>query len=222
VSHHIKARAAAAAVLLLLAACPAGAVGATVTFASGPEWATVALQPGAAGHEGVRWLGPAHAVCLNASAPAGCPADATLYGYAGSGWPADLSAIPGAEWIWAPGVTGQTAPAQFAHFLFAHTFALHGTPVSGAVFVAADDFARLWVNGRAAGTIGSVTDGGAAAQAQGSLQQFDISALLRRGLNLVVVEAENGTDAFGGFCPSGCTYAENPAGTVFGGSITTQ
>ena len=62
-------------------------------------------------------LGTAEAVCLNAFSPANCPPGAVLYG-AGNGWLADLSSIPGAIWIWAPGVTGQTSPADLQAFWF--------------------------------------------------------------------------------------------------------
>lgn len=157
-------------------------------------------------------LGSAQNVCLNASNPPSCPAGAVLYGWDGGGWGTDLSAIPGAAWIWGPGVTGQSISTN-AEFYFSVTFDLAGSPTEGRIFIAADDFAELLVNGASVGTIGSTTDVGAAGQAQAALKEFDVLSLLVSGSNRITVRAVNGV--FG----SCCTYAGAPAGVVFGGFI---
>ena len=61
-------------------------------------------------------IGHAQAVCLDATTPANCPAGATLYDHPGGGWSADLSSIPNALWIWAPGITKDTHPAELAQY----------------------------------------------------------------------------------------------------------
>jgi hypothetical protein len=171
----------------------------TVSFASDPSWTG------------------AQNVCLNAASPSNCPAGATLYGYSGSGWGADRSSIPGANWIWAAGVTGATAPAYPAQFLFSRTFTLTGIHLAGSISVASDDFAEVLVNGQSVGSIGSVSDASLAGAASSALTTFDIGPFLTAGSNLITVRGANGN--FG--CGSG-PYSCNPAGVVFGGSFSFQ
>lgn len=98
----------------------------TVTFASGRAWSVFSQDPGPAANgqgNGRGFVGSAQAVCLNQSVPPNCPADAVIYGDP-AGWLADLSAIPGAVWSWAPGITGSTGPAEFAKFYFSKGFVL--------------------------------------------------------------------------------------------------
>jgi hypothetical protein len=163
------------------------------------------------------WLPASQNVCLNASSPSPCPAGATLYDYAGSGWGANLSAIPGATWIWGAGVTGATTPAFPGEFTFSKTFTITGVPAGGSTSIAADDFAAVLVNGALVGTIGSRTDGALAGASSSSLHTFDIGPFLVTGLNVITIQAANGN--FG--CGSG-PYSCNPAGVVFGGSFSFQ
>jgi hypothetical protein len=183
----------------------------TVVVASGPAWRTW--------HAG-RFLGDAQNVCLNDSSPARCPSDATVYGYCCPGWGADLSSIPDATWIWAPGIDGSTTPASKASYRFKRKITLHGAVVSGTALVAADDLARVKVNGTWVGRTGSVTDIDKAAAAAGSLKAFDITRYLVEGTNRISIWAKNGPNGFAGCSP--CSYAENPAGVVFEFAITTS
>lgn len=200
-----------ASFLLGLGVIPSQVAAETINFASDSSWQVrdAADNP----------LGAAQAVCLNASAPSPCPGGAILYGFAGGGWSANLAAIPGAQWIWAPGVTGATQPAELAAYRFTKSFTLDGNVDAAMLFVAADDFARVRVNGSIVGSIGSTSDAGAAGAANGSLTSFDISVFLGVGDNVIEIEAQNGIGGFAG-C-SNCTYAQQPAGVVFGGSLTT-
>jgi hypothetical protein len=157
-------------------------------------------------------LGPAQPVCLNPGAPTNCPAGAVDLGYSGGGWTADLSGIPGALWIWdsdfAPGDAG-----DFERVVFVGQFTLGAEP-TGTLSIAADDYARVRVNGTNVGTIGSTTNGSAASQAQSELTAFDLTPALVQGVNTVVVVAQNGDF---GSCAGVCSYRENPAGVAFGG-----
>ena len=174
---------------------------ATTTFASDPTW-----------------LPASQNVCLNGSSPIPCPPGATVYGYPfPGGWAVNLSSIPGATWIWAAGITGATVPAIPAEFTFSKTFSNVGVPLGGSISIAADDFAAVLVNGILVGTIGSRTDGTLAGQASSSLTTFDIGAFLVPGANLITVQGANGN--FG--CGAGA-YSCNPAGVVFGGSLSFQ
>jgi hypothetical protein len=163
------------------------------------------------------WLPASQNVCLNASNPSPCPPGATIYGYPGSGWGANLSTIPGATWIWTAGITGATSPAFPAEFTFSKSFSIPGIPLGGSISVAADDFAAILVNGLPVGTIGSRTDASLAGAASSSLTTFDIGPFLHTGANLITVQGANGN--FG--CGAG-PYSCNPAGTVFGGSLSFQ
>ena len=195
----------------------------TVTFASGPAWSVFSQDPGPAANgqgNGLGFAGSAQAVCPNQSYPPSCPANAVIYGFPGPAWLADLSAIPGAVWSWAPGITGSSGPAELAKFYFAKGFVLTGHPTAGSVYLAADDFAELRVNGRVVGSIGSITDVGLAGQAQSYLTRFDVSAFLKPGYSYITIVGQNGPPSFSGVCGTICTYSENPAGVVFGGSLT--
>jgi hypothetical protein len=168
-----------------------------------------------------RFLGRAINVCLSPTVPAGCPLGATAFGIdGGSGWAADLSSIPGSTWIWAPGITPQTAPAEFAQFFFVTPVVIRGRPVGGVLSFAVDDFAEVSVNGTVVATAGSITDVSEAGAAQSQTTVVDVGAFLRPGRNIIAVRAQNGPPEFAGTCGATCTYAQNPAGVVFGGSIT--
>jgi hypothetical protein len=186
-----------------------------ISFISGPSWTAFDDDPGATPN--ARNLGPAQPVCLNASAPPNCPAGALLYGVAGVAWSQSLATIPGAVWIWGPGITvGDIADLQ--RFYFSRTFVL-GAVMSGHITISADDAAAVRINGVAVDGIGSITDINLAAASGSTLTTFDISAQLRPGPNVITIAAQNGPPSYAG-CASSCTYASNPAGVVFGGSIT--
>ena len=161
-------------------------------------------------------MGFAQNVCLSPSAPTNCPAGATLLS-SGSGWSANLSSIPGATWIYAPGITSTTAPAFPAEFFFSKAFNFPGTPTGGTIFVAVDDFAEVLVNNMSVGTTGSLTDSSLAGSAQSSLAMFNIGPFLIPGTNIITIRVANGL--FG--CGPG-PYSCNPAGVVFGGSFQFQ
>lgn len=154
------------------------------------------------------FLGKAQNVCLNQTAPSNCPTGATQYGFAGSGWNATLSSIPGATWIWAPGITGATFPAGNAEFIFQREFYLCAAPRGGTISIAADDFAEVFLNGALVNTSAS----------QSALKTINLpSASLVQGLNIIQVRVKNGPNHPVG-CPSG-RYQCNPAGMVLGASF---
>ena len=195
----------AALALLSLALVPStlAAGPTTITFASDPSWMADDADPSVG--PALTLPAPAQLVCLNASAPTGCPAGATLYGWAGGGWSADLSGLPGAWWIWAPGIDSSTSPADLDAYTFAKTITVPGTPTAGSISFGADDRVEVFVNGTSAGTHGSPD----------SLKTVDIGSHLVEGDNTIVVRAANAL-----ICQSDCPYQRNPAGVVFGGSIT--
>jgi len=191
-----------------------------VPFASGPEWTTYSDDPALPGSV---LLGPAEEVCLDAElAGAACPPGAISFEHPRPGgmWPADLSAVPGAHWIWAPGVTAETLADAPKTFAFSRTLRLAGRPVGGAIWVAADNFAEVRVNGSVVGQIGSVAPG--PPEAFDSLTRFDLRPYLLAGKNVVTVIGGNapypeGEPNICGNLP--CTYSGNPAGVVFGGRL---
>lgn len=190
----------------------------TVLFVSDETWDVFAGNPSVP--PGVP-LGKAKAVCLNSSAPFPCPPGAVAYGSSNAaGWLANLASIPGAKWIWAPGIGGGTAPAELAEFFFARTLALPSTPIGGSLSIASDDLAEVLVNGVSAGVVGSITASLVAAQARNGLSTIDIGTLLVPGNNTIVVRAQNGPPSFAGCEPGPCTYAQDPAGVVFGGALS--
>ena len=187
----------------------AAASATTIGFVSDNSWAVT--------NSSNVFIGNAQTVCLNSSAPLTCPGGAVQYGFVGPGWAANLSSIPNAAWIWAPEVNGATNPAELVSYTFTKNFVLNGTPTGGSILIAADDFARVVVNGSQVGTAGSTSNSILAAQ-QASLTTFDLSSFLLPGQNTIAITAQNGIGAFG-HCEV-CTYAQNPAGAVFGGSLS--
>lgn len=196
--------------LLLALPAPVAAQTSSVSFSSGPGWT--------AADSGGTPIGNAQNVCLNASAPSPCPAGATLWGYGGSGWGQSLAAIAGATWIWAPGLTGTSPNASLARYSFSNTITVGGTPVTGTVYMLADDLVELRVNGTLVGTVGSISDPSQSGAGRPALVQFDVLPHLVSGANTFTFTAQNGSDLFGGV--PNANYSQNPAGTVFGGTIT--
>jgi hypothetical protein len=198
---------------------PAGArstAATQLTFASDEGWGVYDADPGAGA---ATFLGQAARVCLNATSPSPCPIGAVQYGAPGGGWPANLSDIPGAAWIWAPGVGGGTSPAELQQFFFSRVVTLEGPPTAAVILVGADDFAEVRINGAPIASVGSTTDPGASAAAQANLTAFDIAEVLGAGTNTITIRAQNGPAAFTTGCGDHCTYAQNPAGVVFGGTV---
>ncbi|HJZ55938.1 MAG TPA: hypothetical protein VKE74_13295, partial [Gemmataceae bacterium] len=195
---------------------PACAGAPSIVLASDSTWDVFASDPTV---PGAVFLGEAQPVCLNATSPAGCPVGAVLYGNTTTSWTADLSTLPGAVWVWAPGVTGATTPADLVQVFFTKTFTLPTTPLTATISVAADDFAEVLVNGVAVGVTGSTTDPALAAAASAGLTTFDITSRLVPGDNRVVVPASNGPASFASCGGGPCSYQQNPAGVVFGGAI---
>ena len=197
-----------------LACVPAGSC--VLSFLSGPDWAcssgtvtatSVTLGPS---------LGLAVDVCLNSGDPANCPTGAFLYDYPTSGagsWVGGQT-FPQAYWIWRPDVAlTATAPSQVA--IFRKNFVV-GPNATGSLQIAADDFAAVFVNGVAVGSIGSVTDGSLAVTAHSGPTTIDLTSALQPGTNAVVVAAENGPY---GCSSTPCTYAQDPAAVVFQGTL---
>lgn len=172
---------------------------ATITFVSDATWETFAMNPD--GSQG---------------ASLGTP---QFPSWAVHG--ADLTAIPGAAWMWFPGVT-QASLADLQGAYFSKQFTLQGPPISGEILVAVDDFAEVAVNGVVAGSTGSVTDHSLAVTAQSALRAIDLTPYLLQGTNILTIKAQNGPYWFSGFGCNPCTYAAtgNPAGVVFGGTLT--
>ncbi len=149
------------AIGLFLGLVPAARAG-DVTFVSDSSWnvytplVTVAPMPGQLGS----YDGTAEYVLVNSVYPTTRPPGAIIYdpSLSNPGWTANLSSIPGAYWIWAPGITPKTLGASYAEYQFARTFDLTGTTFSGSISVAVDDFAQVYVNGHLAGSTGSITD----------------------------------------------------------------
>jgi hypothetical protein len=189
----------------------------TINFSSDTNWGVYNSDPAAPGH--AKFFGYAQYVCLNPIYPSTCPTNATLYGYPDWGWFANLSPISNSHWIWKPDVKGSTSPADLAQFYFSRRFLIPGMPKAGTLLIAADDFAEVRVNNASVGTIGSVTSISQARFAQNNLTEFNLKPFLKPGMNTVTVTGRNGPHEFAG-CSSSCSYQQNPAGVVFGGSLS--
>ncbi len=159
------------------------------------------------------YLGKAQLVCANATITTGCPAGAVDYNWGGT-WSARIDACGGnARWIWAPGITGATAPAELAEYYFVNHVSLPGHPASARIYLAVDDEAEVIVNGDAIGIIGSTSDFSAAWASQSKPTALYITSALVTGLNTITIHAANGIGAFAG-CTD-CTYQQHPAGVLF-------
>ena len=164
-------------------------------------------------------IGTAQSVCLNATTPSPCPAGSTIYGNPStSAWSAPLASIPNAKWIWAPGITGATQFADLNEFRFIKTINLPSVPPNASISIAVDSFARIVINGVTVATVGSASSRALADAAQRSLRAFNIRSALVAGSNTIMVIAQNGSRELSG-CTAACTYAQNPAGVVFGATI---
>jgi hypothetical protein len=191
----------------------------TIPFASGTDWTAFTVDPGSTPFlQTPDVLGPAQLVCMSDAVPPSCPVGATVYHSPFYGWTADLSLIPGAAWIWRPGIDGQSSPADLADYFFSRTLILDGAPTAGTIYVAVDDYAVVRVNQQIVATLGSIVNASEAGK-HTYLTQYDISGYLRNGRNVITVEAQNGPWYFSGLC-NPCSYALNPAGVVFGGSVS--
>jgi hypothetical protein len=179
----------------------------TVTFASNTSTRAYSGFPGPAGG-GATLLGNAQLVCLSAI---GCPPGATNYGSPfGGAWTSDLVSIPGASWIWRPGINGDTPGADHDQVVFSFTVVLAGKPSDAWIAIAVDDYAEIRVNGDVVGSIG---DSG---PAYGSLTRFDLGPFVKSGKNTIAILARNGP-----WCGT-CPFSQNPAGVVYGGAITLE
>jgi hypothetical protein len=193
--------------------------GTTIQFASGADWTSFSADPGSTPFlETASVLGDAQRVCMSEIAPPTCASGATIYHSPFFGWTADLSPIPGAAWIWSPGITGESTPADLSDTFVSQTLILDGEPTAGTIYVAVDDFAAVRVNTQLVDTLGSIVSPALAGK-HTSLTAFDIGGFLHPGRNVVTVEAQNGPAYFSGLC-NPCSYALNPAGVVFGGSLS--
>jgi hypothetical protein len=156
-------------------------------------------------------LGNAQIVCLNATSPPNCPANAMQYGYPGNAWTANLSNLPpGAVWIWVPGITGTTAGAANADFFLQHPLLFCGPPQDTTIFVAADNFAEVFVNNR---SVVKSTDW--STLSSGTV--LGSSLVSSPGVNSITVHIKNDAD------PGDCTsdqYKCNPAGVVLGAAFS--
>jgi hypothetical protein len=204
-----------AGLLCLVLGITVQAEAATVTFVSDTSWEAFDSNPLSGGTS----LGQAQHVCLNVGCPSSCPPGATSYSYACGYWGADLGTIPGAHWIWKPGIDATSVPADLALVCLAKTLTLVGVVISATVSVAADDYAEVQINGQSVGSVGSVTDYGMAAGAQGALVTFNAAPYLVSGSNEIVVCAQNGPSSYTGLSCNPCNYSQNPTGVVFGGAI---
>jgi hypothetical protein len=187
----------------------------TLTFASGTDWPSFDGDLG--GSDGGS-LGNAKTVCVAPGVPPSCPPGSVDYRDGGGGWTATVTA-PGAVWIWRGDVVATgLSDLQFA--VFEKTFTLGAHP-SGTIQIAADDFVEVRVNGAVVGSAGSLTDAGAAFQGQSTATTLDLGPYLEIGTNTVTVVAQNGPQSYAG-CATPCTFQENTAGVLFGGTLTSQ
>ena len=183
-----------------------GEAGTTIAFASGPDWT---WTPDPSGGTPL----PAVDVCLAPTVPTNCPAGALVYAN-GGGW----VTVPGAFWIWRSDATPD-APGDLQSATFAKMFVLGQNP-TGTLSLAADDYAQVVVNGAVVGSIGSVSDIGAAWASHSGLTAFTLDPYLVEGTNTLAIEAQNGPPSFSQSTCAPCSYAVNAAGVVFEGSLS--
>jgi len=181
-----------------------------ITLVSDTNWEVYSSR----GKEQDAYIGKAQFVCFNSASSTDCPEGALDYGHGTQAWGAHIDACAGnARWIWAPGVTGASAPAEMAEFYFVNQVELQDRPASAHVQLAVDDQAEVIVNGKAVGAIGSTSDVDVAWANQNKPTSIDISSALVTGTNTIAIRAANGSGTFTN-CTD-CTYQQNPAGVVF-------
>lgn len=216
----VPSRGVLAALLALTAllALPALAAAAGTPFGSGARTIAFATDPGPDPQPDPANDVPVGYKCLNATYPIGGNCfSGDQYDFPEAGWFADLSPIPGAHWIW--GLFARAGDRSDGAELWFVTFVDVPRPTSeGVLRIAADDFAEVRVNGQLVGSVGSVTDPDESA-ANEPLTTFDIGPYVHQGRNSIVVHAVNGPASFSDRCSDTCTYSQNPAGVVYGGSI---
>ncbi|HTB75443.1 MAG TPA: hypothetical protein VK762_19465 [Polyangiaceae bacterium] len=188
-----------------------------ITFASGSDWSSYSGTVAADGSTFTltQLQGPAREVCLNTSDPPNCPAGALLYNvsYSSPAWTGGES-IPSAHWIWRSDVA-LTSPGSMQVAIFQKTFAI-GANATGSVYIAADDFAAVFVNNLAIGSVGSNSDVNAAESSHATGTMLDLTSALQSGTNVVTIAAQNGP---WGCATTACPYSEDPAGVVFQGTL---
>jgi hypothetical protein len=147
-------------------------------------------------------------VCLNTNAPAGCPAQASIYGFPDSLWlaPPTTGTYSRARWIWAGDVSA-SARGDGDTVTFEKSFYLCDAPVGGSISIAVDDFAEVKLNGQTLATT--------AGYWQFNTVQVPASAL-RTGENILTVVARNGAGL--SWCRGG-EFRCNPAGVLIGATF---
>lgn len=127
-----------------------------------------------------------------------------------SAWSASWITVPRAnspferaQWVWAQ-PSGESPPTTESGYQgvvwFRQTFSILSLPPRAEIQIAADNHARIWLNGR---ELGSSTDWSSPAK-------FDASRALLRGENQLVIEAENSKG--GGTNPGGVIFALSLSG----------
>jgi hypothetical protein len=203
--------------LALLLAAPAVTRSSVITFGSDTSWDVYDADSSSGS---ANLLGQAEYVTINSGVP-NIPTGAVNFGYPDGGlWLANRSSIPGAQWVWAPNSLPSTLAPDYQKYYFSKTFTFDTMPTAGTLSVAVDDLSQVFVNGVSLGTYGSVTV--SQQTSQNSLKTYNILPELTAGLNTITIMGENGPGTFSAYYVSGqpVTYHINPAGVVFGGSIT--
>lgn len=112
--------------------------------------------------------------------------------------PKSTSPLERAQWIWAkpPGEPPPTTENGFAGVIwFRQSFSILDLPPRAELEIAADNRARIWLNGREVGTSNDWS----------SPVRFDVSRVLLRGENKLIIEAENSKGS--GTNPGGFIFA---------------
>lgn len=160
-------------------------------------------------------LGNAEQVCLDPNAPYPvCPSGYVDYHFSGGAgnWSAPLNEIPGARWIWAPGITGSSSTTPRTYY-FSKTIYLPAPVIEGDVtlYAAADNSAQVYVNGVLVATVGSQNNDNSSSFNE--IHPLSIPGSdFTPGNNTITVEGYN-------FPIQAGTYQGNPAGVVFGGTL---
>jgi predicted ribosomally synthesized peptide with SipW-like signal peptide len=183
-----------------------------LSFVSNSTWPTYSGRPSMGG----KLLGNAEDVCLSATVPYACPAGGVIFGYPTPNgvWTAPLTNIPGALWIWAPGVTGSTPTTTDQTVYFSKDLYIPAPVVTGTVtiYAAADNYAAVYINGNLVGQVGVY--GQTSSGTYNSINTITVPGSdFTTGLNRITVEGSNTPNKYSS------VYQGNPAGVVFGGTL---